>query len=164
VLGWTHPSLLSLGLRPVARLQPTPHTRLHRFGIRPPFTPLPPRTHGLPRPHPPHVLPSALRSGLYGPSTITLEYGCVRRCLQLGIVKGLRGGWAFSGASSTDWGFFGFSHFWVLSWVFSRCFLLVASFLHIFVVIFNAPALGAGFRPWVFSPTASTASTMGWTG
>jgi len=26
----------------------------------------------------------------------------VQRCLQLGIVKDLHGGWAFSGASSTD--------------------------------------------------------------
>ena len=33
-----------------------------------------------------------------------------------------------------------------------------------FVVLFSARALGVGFRPGVFSPTVSTASTMGWTG
>jgi len=33
-----------------------------------------------------------------------------------------------------------------------------------FVVVFSARALGAGFGPGVFSPTVSTASTMGWTG
>jgi len=32
------------------------------------------------------------------------------------------------------------------------------------VVVFSAWALGAGYRPGVFSPTVSTASTMGWTG
>jgi len=37
--------------------------------------------------------------------------------------------------------------------------------LHVyFVVVFSARALGAGFRPWVFSPTVSTALTIGWTG
>ena len=36
-----------------------------------------------------------------------------------------------SAASSTDLGFFGFSHCWVFSWVFSRCFLLVVSFMYI---------------------------------
>jgi len=51
-----------------------------------------------------------------------------------------------------------------LFWVFGRCFLLVASFIYIFVVVFSARALGAGFSPGVFSPTVSTASTMGWTG
>jgi len=33
-----------------------------------------------------------------------------------------------------------------------------------FVVVFSAWALGAGFRPGVFSPTVSTALKMGWTG
>jgi len=51
--------------------------------------------------------------------------------LQLGIVRGLRGGLAFSGASSTDLGFFGFSHCWVGFWVVGRCFLFVASFIYI---------------------------------
>jgi len=33
-----------------------------------------------------------------------------------------------------------------------------------FVLVFSARALGAGFTPGVFSPTVSTALTMGWTG
>jgi len=37
-------------------------------------------------------------------------------------------------------------------------------FLVYFVVDFSARALGAGFRPGVFSPTVSTTSTMGWNG
>jgi len=37
-------------------------------------------------------------------------------------------------------------------------------FLVYLVVVFSAWVLCAGFRPGGFSPTVSTASTMGWTG
>jgi len=37
-------------------------------------------------------------------------------------------------------------------------------FLVYCVVVFSARALGASFRPGVFSPMVSTASTMCWTG
>jgi len=91
--------------------------------------------------------------------------GCDRLGLQFGIVKGLRGGWVFSGASSTDfYFFFGFSHRWVFSWVFGRCFPFGQEFLVYFVVVFSAQALGAGFRPGGFSTRVSTALTMGWSG
>jgi len=33
-----------------------------------------------------------------------------------------------------------------------------------FVVVFNALAVGPGFRTGVFSPTVSTAATRGWPG
>jgi len=36
--------------------------------------------------------------------------------------------------------------------------------MYIVVVVFSAWGLGAGFRPGGFSPTVSSASTMGWTG
>jgi len=49
---------------------------LGRFAVRLPFTSPPLRMHGLSRPNPPHLVPSVPRSGHYGPSTITLEYGC----------------------------------------------------------------------------------------
>ena len=55
-----------------------------------------------------------------------------------GIVKGLRGGWALSGSSTLDLDFFGFSHCWVFSWVFGRCFLFVVSFMYI-LLYFSAP-------------------------
>ena len=97
----------------------------------PAFISPPLRTRGLPGPNPIHVLPSALRSGLYGPCTITLVYACVGGCLQLGIVKALHSVWACSGAGSTDLGIFGFSRCWVFSWVFGRWFVLVASFMYI---------------------------------
>jgi len=37
-------------------------------------------------------------------------------------------------------------------------------FLVYFVLVFSARALGVDFSPGVFSPTVSTASTIGWTG
>ena len=75
----------------------------------------------------------------------------VRRCLRLGIVKGLRGGWAFPGVSSTDLVFLVF----LTVGFFLGCLVDVSVgrgfFVH-FVVVFSARALGAGFRPGVFLP------------
>ena len=81
----------------------------------------------------------------------------------MGIVKSLRGGWAFSAASSTDLAFFGFSHCWVF-FGFSVDAFFGCEFHLYFVVVLSTLALGAGIRPGVFGPTGSTASTMGWTG
>ena len=71
--------------------------------------------------------------------------------MQLEIVKGLRGGWAFSGVSSTDLVFLvfltvGFCFGFLVDVSFGREFLVY------FVVVFSARALGAGFRPGVFLP------------
>jgi len=68
------------------------------------------------------------------------------------------------------WGlYYGFGFFWFFLTVgLFFGFLVDVSFgreFHVyFVVVFSARAPGAGFRPGVFSPTVSTASTMGWTG
>jgi len=71
---------------------------------------------------------------------------------QTRIVKGLRGGWAFTGASTSDLVFFAFSHYWVFSWVFGRSFPFGSVFRIYFVVVFSTRALGVGSRPGVFLP------------
>jgi len=82
---WAHAFLHSLGLHPIALLQPhtTPH-RLSCFGARPSLTSPPRRTRRLPRPSLPEVLPSAPRSGLYGPGRITLNYGSTSKISAVG--------------------------------------------------------------------------------
>jgi len=65
--------------------------------------------------------------------------------------------------------FYGFGFFWFFSLLgFFLGFRYMLSFgcqFHVyFVVVFSARVLGAGFRPGVFTPTVSTALTMGWTG
>jgi len=63
---------------------------------------------------------------LLASSMVVFDYLC-----SWGSLKVFCGGWASSGASSTDLRFFSFSDCWVFSWVFGRCFLLVASFFYI---------------------------------
>src|SRR6195952_5139220 len=96
-LVWTPPSLPSFGPRPVARVQPnTPHPGLVALAS----------SH-----HPPRLLQGLVDSlslachtffhqprGLayMVPVQLPSSMVAVRRCLRLGIVKGLRGGWALT--------------------------------------------------------------------